>query len=348
MTRGTARGSFARMTTEPRERMLEVNGIRMRVTEAGEGPLVLLCHGFPELSYSFRHQLPALADAGFRAVAPDMRGYGGTDAPPDSASYSIFHLVGDLVALVSALGEREAVVVGHDWGAPVAWHAAMMRPDVFRAVAGLSVPHRGRAPADPLAVLRQNGLERFYWCYFQAEGVAEAELVSDLETTFRKLFGGLRASSTKGNVLVVPEGGGFLSTMERPDQLPSWLSEAELAVFVRTFERTGFRGGLHWYRNISRNWELTAPYQGAVVKQPALFLGGTRDAVIAGPRGAAALENMRVVVPSVETQLIEGAGHWLQQERPSEVNAALIAFLRSLETRARGTKNERRAATPAQ
>lgn len=309
--------------------MLNVNGIRMRVTEAGEGPLVLLCHGFPELGYSFRHQLPALADAGFRAVAPDMRGYGGSDAPPDSASYSMFHLVGDLVALVSALGERQAVILGHDWGAPVAWHAATMRPDVFRAVVGLSVPHRERPPAEPLAVLRRQGLERYYWCYFQPEGVAEAELASDVETTFRKLFGGRRAASSK-DVLMVPEGGGLLTSMECPAELPSWLGEAELAVFVQTFERTGFRGGLNWYRNISRNWELTAPFQGAVVTQPALFIGGTRDAVIAGERGAAALKNMSVVVPSVQTHLIEGAGHWLQQERPSEVNAALIEFLRSL------------------
>jgi pimeloyl-ACP methyl ester carboxylesterase len=320
------------MTTDIRKRSLTVNGIRMHVAEAGSGPLVLLCHGWPELGYSWRHQIPALAEAGFRVAVPDMRGYGQTDAPSDAADYSIMHLVGDMVALVSALGERDAIIVGHDWGANVAWHAAMLRPDVFRAVAAMSVPHRGRGPAEPLAMLRKSGLNNYYFIYFQEPGVAEAEFERDLDTTFRKIFYGpvTDAERARKQPLMVPEGGGFLDRLDLPSGLPSWSTEADLTVFKSEFARSGFRGGLNWYRNLTRNWELTAPWQGAVITRPALFIAGTRDPVIAGERGQAALKNMQEVVPAVQTRLIEGAGHWLQQERPAEVNSALIEFLRAL------------------
>ena len=317
-------------TTDIRYHSHSVNGIRVHVAEAGKGPLVLLCHGFPELGYSWRHQIPALVAAGFRVMVPDMRGYGQTEAPNDIATYSILHLVGDMVGLVSAAGERDAVIVGHDWGAPVAWHAALMRPDLFRAVAALSVPMRGRGPAEPLGMLRKSGLSNFYYIYFQEPGVAEAELERDVETTFRKLLGRRAAGVKPEEVLVVPEGGGFLDRMSTDDALPSWLSAEDLSVFVRAYQRSGFRGGLNWYRNITRNWELTAAWEGALITRPALFLAGTRDPVIAGARGETAIENMRALVPSVQIKMIEGAGHWLQQERPDEVNEALVSFLRSI------------------
>jgi len=313
-------------------RTLEVNGIRMHVTEQGHGPLIILCHGWPELAYSWRHQIPALAELGFRVVAPDMRGFGQTDAPSDSNAYSILHNAGDVVGLVSAFGERQAIVVGHDWGAPVAWTAAMLRPDVFKAVVGLSVPHRPRGPAPPLATLRANGMENYYWCYFQTPGVAESEFERDVEQTMRRLIYGVSGNAPvdRENPLMVPEGKGFLDRLAVPEYSPAWISDADVAVFVREYQRTGFRGGLNWYRNIDRNWELTAPWQNATIEMPALFIAGTRDPVIAGKRGARAIEQMELAVPNVKKVLIEGAGHWIQQERPLEVNAALREFLQGL------------------
>jgi pimeloyl-ACP methyl ester carboxylesterase len=311
-------------------RDIEANGIRLQVAEQGEGPLVLCCHGWPEIAHSWRHQLPALAAAGYRAVAPDMRGYGGSDAPDAVDAYSLLHLVGDMVGLVAALGEREAVIIGHDWGASVAWTCAMLRPDVFRSVAALSVPFRPRGPAPPLAMLRAAGLHNFYWLYFQQPGVAEAEFERDPAASLRRILGGIGSGRPRdtSQVLTLPEGGGFLDLMPEPVPLPAWLPEADLAVMTAAFRRTGFRGGLNYYRNLDRNWELLAPWQGALIHQPALFVAGTRDPVIVGPMGRHALEALPQTVPGLRrTVMIEGAGHWIQQERPDEVNAALIHFL---------------------
>jgi len=188
-------------------RSIESNGIRMHLAERGEGPLVLLCHGFPESWYSWRHQLVALADAGFRAVAPDMRGYGQTDRPAESEKYTLLHLVGDMVGVLDALEAPTAVIAGHDWGAPVAWHAALLRPERFRAVIGLSVPFRPRGSRRPTSVMPQSDDAVFYQLYFQAPGVAEAELERDVEQTMRAVLGG----SFDGNIAMVPRRGGFLA-----------------------------------------------------------------------------------------------------------------------------------------
>ena len=313
--------------------MLSVNGINIHAAELGEGPLVLLCHGWPELWYSWRHQLPALAAAGFRAVAIDMRGYGETDAPADVSAYNILQLVGDTVGVVAALGEERAIMVGHDWGATVAWASAQLRPDVFYAVAGLSVPHRGRGPADPIAMLRASGSENYYWMYFQEPGVAEAELERDVTMSIRKvLYGASGDSPTAGSLGNVPAGRGFLDQRDDPTELPAWLTKEDIAVYAAAFTRTGFRGGLNWYRNLSLNWELQSPWQGAKITQPALFIAGSRDPMIVGKRGLASLANMQRVVPGVQSSILEGAGHWIQQERPNEVNAALVAFAKSVAT----------------
>lgn len=317
------------MTSQIHHRTLDVNGIRMHVAEQGAGPLVLLCHGWPELWYSWRHQLPALARAGFRAVAPDMRGFGATDAPADVGEYTILHTTGDMVRLVAALGEARAFIVGHDWGAPVAWQAALMRPDIFPAVVGMSVPHRPRSEDAPLKLLRQAGLGNYYWFYFQQPGVAEAELERDVATSMRKLLYGVSGDVPvdRENPLVIPAGKGFLDRMAVPPAMPSWLREQDIRTLADEYRRTGFRGGLNLYRNIDRNWELTAPWHGASIRQAALFIAGTRDPVIAGKRGELAVEHMSRAVPNVRTVLIEGAGHWIQQERPEQVNAALLDFL---------------------
>jgi pimeloyl-ACP methyl ester carboxylesterase len=311
----------------PTSRTVSVNGIEMFLREQGDGPLAILCHGWPELSFSWRHQIPAIAAAGFHVVAPDMRGFGRSGAPDDIGAYSIFDLVGDMVALVAALGYKQAAIIGHDWGAPVAWHAALFRPDLFSAVAGLSVPPPWRGRGRPLDTLREAGINNFYWQYFQPPGVAEREFERDVGLTMRTLLG--RGFSDPAASLFVEDGKGFLgdATLDRP--LPDWLGEADLAHFIETYRKSGFRGGLNWYRNIDRNWELTAPWQGAQIRQPSLFIAGSKDSVITGLIGAKRVAELERVLPNLKQKLIiDGAGHWIQQERPDQVNAALIGFLK--------------------
>jgi pimeloyl-ACP methyl ester carboxylesterase len=311
----------------PSSRTISANGIEMFTLEQGSGPLVVLCHGWPELSYSWRRQIPAIADAGYHVVAPDMRGYGQTTAPADIAAYSIFDLVGDMVALVAALGEKHAVIVGHDWGAPVAWHAALFRPDIFTAVAGLSVPPPFRSRGRPLDSLRESGITNFYWQYFQTPGVAEREFERDVAVTMQRLLG--RGFSDPATSLFVEDGKGFLGDISASRPLPAWLSEADLAQFTAAYQKSGFRGGLNWYRNIDRNWDLTAPWQDARIHQPSLFIAGSNDSVITGLIGAKRVSELNRVLPNLKGKLIiDGAGHWVQQERADEVNAALIAFLK--------------------
>jgi pimeloyl-ACP methyl ester carboxylesterase len=311
----------------PSSRTISAGGIELFLLEQGEGPLVLLCHGWPELSYSWRHQMPAIAEAGFHVVAPDMRGFGRTSAPADIAAYSIFDHVGDMVALVAALGEKQAMIVGHDWGAPVAWHAALFRPDIFAAVAGLSVPPPFRGKGRPLDSLRESGITNFYWQYFQTPGVAEAEFERDIDLTMRTLLG--RGFSDPAASLFIADGKGFLGDASADRPSPDWLSAADLTYFSEAYKKSGFRGGLNWYRNIDRNWELTAPWQGAQIHQPSLFIAGSKDSVITGLIGAKRVADMERVLPNLKQKLIvDGAGHWIQQERVEEVNTALIAFLR--------------------
>ena len=321
-------------------RNVETNGIRMHVAEAGQGPLVVLCHGFPESWYSWRHQLEALAEAGYHAVAPDMRGYGQTDRPEDIEKYTLFHLVGDMVGLVGALGASEAVIVGHDWGAPVAWHAALLRPDIFRAVAGLSVPYRPRGSVKPTSVMPQTDEAMFYQLYFQTPGVAEAEFERDPRRTLRSfLYWGSgdaparSAADRPADTLpgMVRRGEGWLRGMIDPESLPAWLTEADVEFYAAEFARSGFRGGLNWYRNIDRNWELLAPIAGARVTVPALYVAGDRDLVVRFPGMDQLIPNLAKFVPKLtRTIMLPGCGHWTQQERASEVNDALVGFLQGL------------------
>jgi pimeloyl-ACP methyl ester carboxylesterase len=325
--------------SDVRHRTVETNGIRMHVAEQGDGPLVLLCHGFPESWYSWRHQLEALAAAGFHAVAPDMRGYGQTDQPAEIDQYTLLHLVGDMVGLVDALGGGAAVIAGHDWGAPVAWHAALLRPDRFRAVIGLSVPFRPRGSVRPSTAMPQTDDAVYYQLYFQAPGVAEAELSRDVRSSIRRVLyaasgEGRQAGAGLGDpaaVGMVPRAGGFLSHTAEPPAPPTWLTEADVDFYTGEFTRAGFRGGLNWYRNIDRNWELLAPYAGARVMVPALYVAGDRDLVVHFRGMDQLLPNLKKFVPELRrTIMLPGCGHWTQQERPKEVNDAMIAFLNTL------------------
>jgi len=311
----------------PQHREVSLNGITMHIAEEGEGPLVLLLHGFPESWYSWRHQFGPLADAGYRVVAPDQRGYGATDRPDDVDAYSILHLVGDVVGLIEALGEKEAVVVGHDWGAGVAWHTAMLRPDLVRGVVGLSVAPTPRSPVPPLTAAREQFGEDFYQIYFQEPGVADAELNHDPRTSFRKMLGmGVDANLATGT------GTGFLGGRSDPETLPDWLTEADIDAFVEQYKRNGFTGSLNWYRNIDRNWTLTTPWQNAQITPPALYITGDRD-LARGFYPPDFFDQLPQWVPNLRGIVdLPGCGHWTQQERPAEVNGALLDFLAGLGT----------------
>ena len=318
--------------SEARLEIVQAGNIRMRIAVQGSGPLVLLCHGFPESWCSWKSQLSALAAAGYRAVAPDMRGYGGTEAPPQIESYTMLHLVGDIVELVRALGEKEVIFVGHDWGAPVAWNAAMMRPDLVRAVVGMSVPFMQPAPVDILSVLEKQGVQTFYMQYFQKPGVAEAELEADVEASLRRMYFSMSGDGPDQIVAgILAPGTGILANTVEPERLPDWLDENDLAYVAAEFKRSGFRGGLNWYRNIKLSTELLAPWRGCVIRQPSLFIAGARDDVLRFPGMEARIKQLSSVLPGIRgCHILEGAGHWIQRERASAVNERLLEFLRSL------------------
>lgn len=317
--------------SELTHRFVRVNGIRMHVAERGEGPLVLLLHGFPESWYSWRHQMPVLAAAGYRAVAVDLRGYGETDAPVEAAQYSQLHLVGDVIGLLDELGAEQVVVVGHDFGAVLAWNVALLRPDRVSGVVALAVPYFARGAVSPLTTMREALGPGFYWQHLQQPGVAEAEFERDVRTTLLRLYHwgfGDSPLAAAPSLPVVPDGAGLLDITPDTTTLPPWLSEADLDHYTAAFTRTGFTGGLNWYRTFDLSWELTAPWHGAPVTQPALFVHGDRDGATRMPGMDQVIPNLRDVVPNLtDTVVLPGVGHWTQQEQPEEVNAALLKFL---------------------
>jgi pimeloyl-ACP methyl ester carboxylesterase len=293
-------------------RTVAANGVELSVLDEGEGPLVVLCHGFPELAFSWRHQIPALTDVGFRVLAPDMRGFGESSAPREIEAYDAVSLCGDMCALLDDVGASDAVFVGHDWGANVVWQMAVRHPERVRAVAGLSVPFVPRAPAAPIPIMRRHLGEDFYMVWFQQPGVADEALARDVRRTLTtKRVWTARWAEEDG---------------AQPERA-SWLSEEELGVYVEAFERTGFTGGLNWYRNIDRNWELGEDVAERRIEQPAMFLTGEDDPV-RNFMPAAAMDGW--VTDLRANVLVAGAGHWVQQERPDEVNAALLEFLGEL------------------
>ncbi|MFC9690574.1 alpha/beta fold hydrolase [Kribbella sp. NPDC056951] len=303
----------------PSNRYVRLNGIDIHLAEQGEGPLVVLLHGFPETSHSWRHQLEALAAAGYHAVAPDQRGYGASDRPTAIDQYSIFHLVGDVVALIRELGEEQAVVIGHDWGSIVAWNTALLRPAVVRGVVGISVPPIPRGTLPPLTVTEQRFGPDFYQNYFQEPGIADAELNKDVEGALRRIYAGVPAPDPTP---------GFAGRFLNPETLPAWLPREDLAVFVKQFTKSGFTGGLNYYRNLDHNWQQTAAWQDAPITPPALYISGENDGVRAMyPLDEAA----RAIVPNLRATVdIPNCGHWTQQENPELVNTALLEFLKGL------------------
>ncbi len=315
-------------------RTINARGIRIHLVEEGTGPMVLLIHGFPESWYSWRHQLPAIAAAGFRAVAIDVRGYGRSSAPLEIEAYGMLHHLNDNLGVVEALGESAAVVVGHDWGSPIAANSALLRPDVFEAVALLSVPYSPPGPRRPTgAFTEMGGDEEFYINYFQEPGRAEAEAEPDVRSWLLGFYIGASGNSLRppdgGTMATVPRGGRLRDRFVVPDQLPAWLTEADVDFYTAEFEGKGFRGALNRYRNVDRDWADLQPWGRQPITVPSLFIGGERD----GPTiwGQRAIERFPETMPGLRgSHVLPGCGHWVQQERAEDVNDLLVGWLKSL------------------
>lgn len=314
-------------------RSVSVPGGRIHVAEQGSGPLVLLVHGFPESWYSWRRQFPALAQAGYRVAALDVRGYGRSSKPAAEDSYRMLALVEDNVALVRALGEESAVIIGHDWGSTIAATSALLHPEVFRAVGLLSVPYAPPGGPRPTGTFAQMGGEQeFYVSYFQEPGRAEAEMEPDVRGWLAGFYAALSAETMPGPNAPDPHfvsPGATLRDRFPSGRLPSWLAEDDLEVYAGEFERTGMTGALNRYRNMDRDWKDLADFNGAPIKQPALFIGGSLDASTTWM--ADAINAYPATLPGlVSSHLLDGCGHWIQQERPEEVNQLLTEWLTAL------------------
>jgi pimeloyl-ACP methyl ester carboxylesterase len=321
-----------------RFRMVETNGIHLRVAEMGtenkQAPLVVLAHGWPESWYSWRLQIPAIAAAGYRVIAPDMRGYGGSDRPPAVEDYDITHVSGDIVGLLDAYGAEKAVLIGHDWGAIVTWNTVLLHPDRFSAMIAMSVPNGGRAAGPPLAGMRAANGDNFYYILYHNEpgGVAEKEYDSDPRGLLSRLY---TSPDTPLDPPLVTDpkrtAGGFIPRRGKPKQLPPWLTQKDLDYFVSQFEHAGFRGGVNYYRNFDRNWEITPQLAGARIKVPVAFIAGVDDVVIRGAKEEGLRATMSRVADDLRAvTLVPSAGHWVQQEKPQEVNAFVLDFLAGL------------------
>lgn len=324
------------MSTRPniQQHTYHVNGVDLQVTSAGDpsGPCVILSHGFPESAYSWRHQMPVLADAGYHVLAPDQRGYGFSSSPKDVSAYGIQHLTGDLVALLDATGHDDAVFVGHDWGAMVVWEAARLHPQRVSAVVGVSVPFTAW-PARPTDIMKAMWTDRFFYIlYFQEIGPPERELEADVRRTMHNILWGASGEMFKGMPSEFPpmEGTGFLDMFtDIPERLPDWLTKDDLDHYVRQFENSGFFGPVSWYRNLDANYEVLKDLSADLVSMPSYFIGGEKDGVIAGRPEY--VDGMNGLLPNYRGKsMIPGAGHWTQQEAPEDFNAALLGFLKSL------------------
>lgn len=328
-------GATPAATPDARTRVVtRPDGVELHVDEAGpnDGPLVVLAHGFPELAYSWRHQVPALAAAGYHVLAPDQRGYGRSTQPAAVEAYDIEHLTDDLVALIDDAGAERAAIVGHDWGSMVVWGTAQRHAERVAGVVGMSVPFVPRGDHAPTSAMRHVlGDAFFYMLYFQEPGVADADLAADPDRTMRGMLLGLSpaaAATADPTAMFANDGRGFVERLPQVDGLPDWITEDEVQHYVSEFRRTGFTGGISWYRNLDRNWELMELHGGQKVQPPARFVGGALDPVLvmtppSTQDGWLADDRGTVIVP--------GAGHWVQQEKPAEVNCALLEFLEGLD-----------------
>jgi len=321
------------MPISPAFQTIRTNGLNLRCVVEGDGPLVLMIHGWPESWYSWRHQIGPVRDAGYRVVVPDVRGYGGSDAPQAVEAYDMESLIGDVLGLIDHFGESQAILFGHDWGAPIVWNTTALHPDRIRAVAALSVPYSPRGKVSSVELWRQIYAGRFFYqLYFQEPGVAEAEFEADIRTSLRKIYYAGSGDSPKG----------MFRSDKRPDErmlddlpdppvLPKWLTEQDIDYYVAQFRKNGFRGPLNRYRNQQRDWEQLTALSDARIIRPACFIAGRRDGVLKFIPNFDLVENMKRWMDDLRVcEIIDGAGHWIQQERPEEVTKLLLGFLETL------------------
>jgi len=320
----------------PEFRFVQLADIRLRAAIEGSGPLVVMVHGFPESWFSWRHQMTPIAEAGFTACAIDVRGYGGSDKPHPVEAYDMEHMVGDVAGVIEKLSDDgKAILVGHDWGAPIVWNTALIRPDRVRAVCALSVPYMG-VPTRVFTEIYEEFFTKknrfFYQAYFQEEGVAEAEAEKDVRDFLRKFYYAISGDAPDGTWPTNKTAAAtLLEGLVDPDPFPAWLTEAELDYYVGEFEASGLRGPINRYRNHGRDFAYLQQFKGRRIEQPALFIGGSRDLVLTMFGRLDFLPTMRAEVPDLRGwDVLEGCGHWTQQERPKEVNDRLLAWLRGL------------------
>ncbi|MBS0383997.1 MAG: alpha/beta hydrolase [Proteobacteria bacterium] len=324
--------------TQPTFRMIDTNGVKLRAAVQGEGPLVVMVHGFPESWYSWRCQMAPLAAAGFTACAIDVRGYGGSDKPQPVEAYAMKEMTADVAGVIDALSpSAPAVVIGHDWGAPIAWHTAVLHPRKVRAVAGLSVPYVGVPPVSLNQIIKAMFTDQgrfFYMEYFQKEGVAEAAFEADVRGGLRKLYyAGCGDSGLAWGGAEKKYGDDLLTGMVDPNPFPQWLSSDDIDYFVHEFEASGFRGPLNRYRNNDRDWEMMRKVADAKVHQPALFVCGDRDLVLRMFGGDAAAAEARLRDNCTDVRgfhILPGIGHWTQQEAPDQTTGLIIDWLATL------------------
>jgi len=307
-------------------RVLSANGIRLAVRDEGAGPAVVLCHGFPELAYSWRHQVPALVEAGFRVLVPDQRGYGDSQRPTKVADYDIHHLTGDLVGLLDALGIERAIFVGHDWGGLVTWMMPLLHSARTAGVVGVNTPYLPRAPMRPVEMIRAALGETNYIVHFQQPGVADEALARDVHRVFTRLMRrGVPLSEVEARIAARGRAPNLVEVVEDPEPLGEpLLTDAELAVYVEAFTRTGFTGGINWYRNLDRNWETTPELEAARITVPSLMVIAEWDAALR-PELARPMQSL---VDDLRVVTIARCGHWTQQEHPEELNRILVDWLR--------------------
>jgi pimeloyl-ACP methyl ester carboxylesterase len=323
----------------PEFRTVDAGEVKIRCAIEGSGPLVVMVHGFPESWYSYRHQIGPIAAAGFTACAIDVRGYGGSDKPFPVEAYAMEHMVGDVAGVIEALAPGEkAVLIGHDWGAPIVWNSALSRPDRVRAVAGLSVPYGGVPLRSFREVFEEFFVKRgyfFYQAYFQDEGVAEKEMEADPRAALRKFYYAISGDAPDGTwPNDKKHGDPLLKGLPDPAQFPAWLTQADEDYFVAEFAQSGFRGPINRYRNHDEDFAWLQQFKGRKIEQPALFIGGERDLVLA-MMGRRSHDEIRAAikaeVPNLQgADTLPGCGHWTQQERPAEVNERLLAWLKGL------------------
>jgi pimeloyl-ACP methyl ester carboxylesterase len=312
---------------------IQANGIGVRAAVEGEGPLVIMVHGWPELWYSWRHQIRPFAAAGFRVVVPDVRGYGGSDRPYDIEAYDMAALMADVIGLIDAFGEEKAILMGHDWGSPIVCNTAALYPERVAAVAALSVPYRKRGEVSHIGIWRKVYAGRFFYqVYFQDVGIAEAELEADTRTSLRKIYYTASGDSPHADGWVKrPAAPTFLDGLDDPQPFPAWLTEADLDYFTSNFEASGFRGPINRYRNQDRDFADLPTMGTAPITVPSCFIGGSKDIVRSFVPGIDPYEDVSSNCTDFRGKtIIDGIGHWVQQEAPAEVNAALLAFLASV------------------